>query len=127
MSNINSYRQPRAFGRKKPAVKNTSEMGESFGAEKMTLAPLQQKSYLERRKYFERIKQLKKVQIVFNNGCTIDAILRDISENGAQIEVQNPQEVPNKFTLKLTSDYVNQPCQIAWRDEKSIGLQFVSL
>lgn len=116
MENIKSATQPKAFGRKKPEVV------------KMTLISLPQtKSYLEHRKTSERSKQLKKVQIIFNNGnCIIDAVLRNISENGARIEVQHPQEIPDEFTLKFTSDYTTKSCQIAWRDNKSIGLRLVS-
>ena len=94
----------------------------------MTLAPLpKQKCYLENRKASERSKQLKRVQIIFNNGiCTIDAILRNLSEEGARIEVDNPQEIPDKFMLKFTSDFKTKQCLIVWRGDKYIGLMFVS-
>jgi len=107
---------PKAFGRKKNEPSQ------------MTLAPLpKQKCYLEHRKASERSKQLKKVQVIFNNGiCTIDAVLRNVSEEGARIEVDSPHEIPDKFLLKFTSDYKTRQCLIVWRDGKSIGLRFVS-
>lgn len=116
MAIINSNTRPKAFGRKKPEVK------------KMTRAPLpQQKCYLEHRKASERSKQLKRVQIIFNNGsCTIDAVLRNLSEEGARVEVEHTLEIPDKFMLKFTSDYKTRQCHLVWRDDKSIGLRFMA-
>ncbi len=112
--NLNT--SPKSFGRKKA------------DAPQLPIAPMaKKKCYLENRKASERTKQLKKVQLIFNNNiCTIDAILRSLSEEGAQVEVNNPLEIPDKFMLKFTSDFKTRQCQVVWRDDKSIGLKFVS-
>jgi PilZ domain len=84
------------------------------------------KSYLELRKAPPRERQLKTVQIIFNNGySTYNAILRDVSEGGARIETKHVLDIPDVFTLKFTHDNTVHQCSLIWRGENEIGIQFI--
>lgn len=94
---------------------------------KTTALPPKKKCYLEHRQSSVRSRQFKNVQIIFNNGfCTYDAILRDISEEGARIETKHTLDIPNVFTLKFTHDETTKQCSIVWRDQRLVGVRFVS-
>lgn len=94
---------------------------------KRSVPPRQPKNYLENRKSSPRSRQLKNVQIVFNNGfCTHDAILRDMSDDGVRIETKHVLDIPNDFTLKFTYDDTTKRCRIVWRGKEHIGAKFIS-
>jgi len=78
----------------------------------------------EERRRSIRSKTLKGATIVFNNeGSTLTCVVRNMSENGARLEVESGLGVPTAFTLKL-SDGRAFECAIAWRREKAIGVTF---
>jgi hypothetical protein len=53
-------------------------------------------------------------------------VLSDISDSGARIEVQNPDDVPELFTLLLSgqANSARRRCRVKWRTEDQIGVQF---
>jgi hypothetical protein len=51
-------------------------------------------------------------------------IIRDLSETGAAIEIENPKDVPDEFTLDITEDNLKLPCRIVWRTQFRIGVAF---
>jgi len=94
---------------------------------KKIILPRPPKNYLENRKLSPRSRQLKNVQIIFNNGfCTYDAILRDMSDDGVRIETKQVLDIPNDFTLKFTYDDTTKRCRIVWRGKEFIGAKFIS-
>lgn len=77
----------------------------------------------QRRKSVRR-RQLKAAQLVINqSGSVIDCRLRDISDHGAGLEVDNAQHVPDEVTLKVGDD-VEYEGEVVWRSENRLGLQF---
>lgn len=78
---------------------------------------------MERRK-FERYRALLGGRIFYNNGqSSLDCILRDISEGGSRIKVENSIAVPEKFHLVL-NDGRNFDCQVRWRKVGLLGVSF---
>ena len=53
--------------------------------------------------------------------CTV----RNISPDGAAIDVDNPAFVPNQFRLVMASDSSTHDCRMIWIREKRIGVAFV--
>ena len=51
--------------------------------------------------------------------------MRNISPEGAAIDVDNPAFVPQRFRLVITSDRSVYECRIAWIQKNRIGLSFV--
>lgn len=52
--------------------------------------------------------------------CTV----RNISQEGAAIDVDNPAFVPPQFRLVLAGDSSTRDCKVIWIREKRIGLAF---
>jgi len=51
-------------------------------------------------------------------------MVRNISDTGAMLNVTNPVEVPEQFTLALPADGQHMSCHVVWRREKRIGVAF---
>jgi hypothetical protein len=77
----------------------------------------------ERRKN-QRYRTLKMGAIIFNNGGGVSCMVRNISTAGACIEVTNPLEIPDAFTLVVESDNLLRRCHVGWRKQKRIGVAF---
>ena len=73
----------------------------------------------------QRRTTLKGGNIVFNNGrSTIDCAVRNLSGRGAKLQVASAFGVPDTFDLLLPNT-LRQPCKIAWRKPKEIGVVFI--
>jgi hypothetical protein len=50
----------------------------------------------------------------------------DISEGGARIEVDSPDDLPKEFFLILIDDAACvRRCNIAWREDRQIGVRYL--
>jgi hypothetical protein len=52
-------------------------------------------------------------------------MVRNISPEGAAIDVENPAFVPSTFRLVMADDSTVYECRIAWIQKNRIGLTFV--
>ena len=67
---------------------------------------------------------LKGGKIVFNGGrSTIDCTVRNLSNKGAKLLVTSVVVIPETFDL-LLDGHSRQPCRVAWRRLKEIGVEF---
>jgi len=74
----------------------------------------------------QRRTTLKGGQIVFNAGrSTIDCTVRNLSRSGAKLLVVSVIGVPDTFDLVLPNTH-KQPCRVAWRKGKEIGVEFTA-
>jgi hypothetical protein len=79
----------------------------------------------ENRRQAERHRTLKHARIILNNGnSTFDCTIRNISVNGAMIEVAAPIGIPNRFELALGTDIHGPACTVRWRTDRVIGVSF---
>jgi len=73
-----------------------------------------------------RRRSLIGAQIVSNNGfSTLDCLVKDISESGARLKVENTLAVPEKFSLSL-SDGRRFESTVQWRRADMVGVQFAA-
>jgi hypothetical protein len=70
-----------------------------------------------------RHRVLKLGTIEFGGGVT-DCTVRNVSNNGAGLEVASPIGIPSKFTLVLPGDGLHFRCRMVWRKEHRIGVAF---
>ena len=54
----------------------------------------------------------------------INCIVGNMSIAGAALDVINPSDVPERFTLVFKADKVRIPCHAIWRKETWIGVAF---
>lgn len=67
---------------------------------------------------------LKGGRIVFNAGrSTIDCKVRNLSSKGAKLLVSSVVGIPDTFDLLLEGNS-RQPCRVAWRTLKELGVEF---
>lgn len=78
----------------------------------------------ERRKA-PRQRTFKGGSISFDRAFGIDCIIRNISKNGACLEVESPIGIPDDFTLIIKPEFLKRSCRVAWREPKRIGVRFV--
>jgi hypothetical protein len=57
-------------------------------------------------------------------GSTINCLIRNISISGAALDVTNPHDIPERFSLVFRADGTHIPCQVVWRQEERIGVAF---
>ncbi len=74
------------------------------------------------RRHFRYPAQVDMGDGVAMRPCT----LSDVSQGGARMTIDAPDALPNEFALLLSSDGgARRWCQVAWRTETEIGVQFL--
>jgi PilZ domain len=61
---------------------------------------------------------------VSSGGSVMSCTVRNISAEGAAIDVENPAFVPSRFRLVMAKDSSVRECQVAWIQKNRIGLMF---
>lgn len=57
----------------------------------------------------------------------VDCHLIDLSRSGAKLAVDDPAQLPDRFTLWLSRyGHPRYPCQVVWRTADSVGVRFAS-
>jgi hypothetical protein len=77
----------------------------------------------ERRKFLRSVTD--EPAYISLDGSVMSCVLRNISPEGAAIDVENPAFVPARFRLVVMKDNSVHECTVAWIRQKRIGLTFV--
>jgi hypothetical protein len=64
--------------------------------------------------------------LVSAGGSVMICVVRNISQDGAAIDVENPAFVPPRFRLVMANGTRVRECAIAWIQKNRIGLTFVA-
>jgi hypothetical protein len=51
-------------------------------------------------------------------------LISNISISGAAIEVNSPDNIPERFNLVFKADDTHIPCRVVWRQDERIGVAF---
>jgi len=78
----------------------------------------------ERRKYSRT--EIDELAYVSSGGSVMTCVVRNISPEGAAIDVENPAYVPARFRLVMAKDSSVRECVVAWIRQNRIGLTFVA-
>jgi hypothetical protein len=62
---------------------------------------------------------------VSSGGSVMSCTVRNISAEGAAIDVENPAFVPSRFRLVMANNAKVYECRVAWIQRNRIGLNFV--
>jgi hypothetical protein len=63
---------------------------------------------------------------VSSGGSVMSCTVRNISPEGAAIDIENPAFVPARFRLVVASDRTVHDCRVIWIQKNRIGLAFVA-
>ena len=55
---------------------------------------------------------------------TVNCLISNMSIAGAELEVSNPLEIPERFNLFFKADSTLIPCHVVWRQEERMGVAF---
>ena len=61
-----------------------------------------------------------------SGGSVMSCMVRNISPEGAAIDIENPAFVPERFRLVVARESSVHECRIAWIQHKRIGITFVA-
>jgi hypothetical protein len=86
--------------------------------------PREQETMEERRKYPRT--EINEPAYVSSGGSVMTCVVRNISPEGAAIDVENPAFVPERFRLVMAKDSSVHECAVAWIRKNRIGLTFVA-
>jgi PilZ domain len=64
---------------------------------------------------------------VSSGGSVMRCTIRNISAEGAAIDIENPAFVPSRFRLVTADGSSVHECQIAWIQQKRIGVTFAAM
>ena len=64
---------------------------------------------------------------ISSGGSVMSCTVRNLSAEGAAIDVENPAFVPARFRLVMASDSSVRECRVAWIQRNRIGLTFVEM
>jgi hypothetical protein len=70
--------------------------------------------------------ELNEPAYVSSGGSVMGCIVRNISAEGAAIDVDNPAFVPSRFRLVMASDRSVRDCDVVWIQDNRIGVSFRS-
>ena len=63
---------------------------------------------------------------VSSGGSVMRCVVRNISREGAAIDVENPAFIPQRFRLVMAKDSsIVHECRVAWIQKNRLGLTFV--
>jgi hypothetical protein len=80
---------------------------------------------MDERRHQSRTRSLKGASIAFNNhSSTIDCVVKNLSDDGACLEVENSVGVPETFELVLNQNHVHKPSRVIWRVLRRVGVAF---
>jgi PilZ domain len=86
--------------------------------------PREQTTMEERRRYPRT--EINEPAYVSSGGSVMTCVVRNISPEGAAIDVENPAFVPERFRLVMAKDSSVHECAVAWIQQNRIGLTFVA-
>jgi hypothetical protein len=64
---------------------------------------------------------------VSSGGSVMSCMVRNISPEGAAIDVENPAFVPPSFKLVMAKDSTVYQCRIIWIQKNRIGVTFTAM
>ena len=71
-----------------------------------------------------RFRTIKGGSILFGSTACVDCIIRNMSDTGASLEVENPAGIPDDFTLLIRPEIIKRNCHVVWRRERRVGVRF---
>jgi hypothetical protein len=80
---------------------------------------------MEERRKHQRF-DVSEPAMVSAGGSVMSCVVRNISPDGAAIDVENPAFVPARFRLVMENGAKVHECRVAWIQDNRIGVSFVS-
>jgi hypothetical protein len=69
-------------------------------------------------------QQIPKAGTISFDGSGIDCLVRKMSGEGANLEVESQIGIPSSFDLVIDTEHSNHHCHVVWRKARRIGIAF---
>lgn len=80
---------------------------------------------MDDRRKFPRVPTLKAGRIEFNRRLNVvDCVVRNMSDGGACIQVEDTGWLPATFDLAVPIDGLKRACRVAWRSADKLGVAY---
>jgi hypothetical protein len=76
------------------------------------------------RRQFPRTKVYKGAKVIVPGRATVCCIVRDLSAQGAGLQLSNSADLPTEFDLTFDTGHKLRNCRIAWRTPTNVGVSF---
>jgi hypothetical protein len=81
---------------------------------------------MDEKRTVARQRTLKGATVVFSDGAfTYKCLVKNLSATGASLEFLSTDGVPNHFQLTFEDRSPTRTCNVIWRTEKRLGVEFV--
>ena len=80
---------------------------------------------MSERRISPRIPTRRAARIDIKGQDPIECLVRDLSNSGARLEVPDPKQVSNSFTLTIVGSWNRQACRVAWRKGNMVGVEYL--
>ncbi len=61
---------------------------------------------------------------IYAGVAVFDCIVRNLSPDGACLQIESDAGVPDNFTLIIKPEHLRRSCKVAWRASRKIGVRF---
>jgi hypothetical protein len=79
---------------------------------------------MSERRRNQRSRVLKGAKIVVGATSLLDCIVRNLTNDGARVEIPNTVNLPEDVAITLDGGRTCRPCRVAWRTLNETGLEF---
>jgi hypothetical protein len=81
---------------------------------------------MRERREFQRGRTYLGGRLAFNNQyCSVDCLVRNMSQNGAKLVFEGTVLLPGEFDLTLPQKGENRRARIVWREQDEAGVTFL--
>jgi hypothetical protein len=79
---------------------------------------------MQERRQSPRSRVFKSAQLVVDKSSLLDCVVRNLTSDGARVEIPNPSHLPDSLHLTFDRGHSLRSCRIVWRGPKEAGLEF---
>lgn len=82
-------------------------------------------SNIEERRASVRAPTFKAGEIILPDGGALDCIIRNVSDSGCLIKIENAGALPDRISVRIDLDKAPRPVEIIWRSTTLAGAMFI--
>ena len=82
-------------------------------------------AHIEERRGAVRAPTFKAGEVLLPDGVGIDCIVRNVSESGCLIKLENAATLPERVRVRIDLDTPPRPVEIVWRSTTLAGAMFI--
>jgi len=80
---------------------------------------------LDERRQAVRQPTFKAGEIILEDGCALDCVIRNVSDSGCLIKLENANALPAEIQIRIDRDKPARRAEIVWRSTTLAGAMFV--